>query len=246
MLKFFNSRSKVTIKAMCSKLMLPSERSWCKEHTPAKWRHMSYGKKVNVQSKCRSKVTVKVTWSKVMVLSERSCHKEQWNTHAKYESPISQGKKVISKPKVWQTDGPLNSIWFSLSTCQIWWRCTQQFSLYCVHKVISIYVQSDLDLWDKKSIGFIPSPWLTCLYVWARHTQWFSLYRVQKGYFHILCQLWPWSLISKTYHHNKQGTQRFSFYRVHKVKHEGHTTRLTDRQNHSSVTVSPPQSAARA
>ena len=31
---------------------------------------------------------------------------------------------------------------------------TQQFSIYRVHKLISIYVPSDLDLWPPKSIGF--------------------------------------------------------------------------------------------
>ena len=60
-------------------------------------------------SKCRSKVTVKVTWSKfwyhqkVLVIR---------NTHAKYESPISQGKLDMclrntdapggKKVKIWQ------------------------------------------------------------------------------------------------------------------------------------------------
>ena len=46
---------------------------------------------------------------------------------------------------------------------QVWWKSTQRFSLYGVHKLISIYVHYDLDLWPSKSIGFILSPWLTCL-----------------------------------------------------------------------------------
>ena len=49
-------------------------------------------------SKCRSKVTV--MWSKLWY------HKKGLvirNTHAKYESPISKGKKVIGKQKVWQS-----------------------------------------------------------------------------------------------------------------------------------------------
>ena len=37
------------------------------------------------------------------------------------------------------------------------------------------------DLWPLKSIGFILSSWLTCLYqAWQRNTQRCSLYRVQK------------------------------------------------------------------
>ena len=31
--------------------------------------------------------------------------------------------------------------------CQVWWKYTQQFYLYHVHKVISILVYYDLDLW---------------------------------------------------------------------------------------------------
>ena len=37
MLKFFESRSNVMIKVLWSKLMLPPERSWCKEHTRQIW-----------------------------------------------------------------------------------------------------------------------------------------------------------------------------------------------------------------
>ena len=38
MLKFLESRSKVTIKVMWSKRMLQPERSWCKEHTSLIWK----------------------------------------------------------------------------------------------------------------------------------------------------------------------------------------------------------------
>ena len=49
--------------------------------------------------KSRSKVTVKVTCSKFMVLLEGLVIR---NTHAKYESPISQDKKVMPNNKVFQ------------------------------------------------------------------------------------------------------------------------------------------------
>ena len=49
--------------------------------------------------KSRSKVTVKVTCSKFMALSEGLVIR---NTHAKYESPISQDKKVMPNNKVFQ------------------------------------------------------------------------------------------------------------------------------------------------
>ena len=49
--------------------------------------------------KSRSKVTVKVTCSKFMVLSEGLVIR---NTRAKYESPISQDKKVMPNNKVFQ------------------------------------------------------------------------------------------------------------------------------------------------
>ena len=49
--------------------------------------------------KSRSKVTVKVTCSKFMLLSEGLVIR---NTHAKYESPISQDKKVMPNNKVFQ------------------------------------------------------------------------------------------------------------------------------------------------
>ena len=35
--------------------------------------------------------------------------------------------------------------------CQVWWRSTQRFSLYRVHKLISIYVNCDLNLWPLTS-----------------------------------------------------------------------------------------------
>ena len=46
--------------------------------------------------KSRSNFKVKVTRSKIMVPCERSCHKD----HVQYESPITCGKKVITKVKV--------------------------------------------------------------------------------------------------------------------------------------------------
>ena len=41
------------------------------------------------------------------------------------------------------------SLW--LNVCQDWWRSTQRFSLYCVHKLITIYVYCDLDFWPLTS-----------------------------------------------------------------------------------------------
>ena len=38
-----------------------------------------------------------------------------------------------------------------LHVCQVWSRSTQRFSLFCVHKLISIYVHCDLDLWPLTS-----------------------------------------------------------------------------------------------
>ena len=50
---------------------------------------------------------------------------------------------------------PSKSIGFILSTwlsvCQDWSRSTQRFSCYRVHKLISIYVHCDLDLWPLTS-----------------------------------------------------------------------------------------------
>ena len=56
---------------------------------------------------------------------------------------------------------------YGYRVCQVSWRSTQQFSLYLVHKLkkklISIYVNCDLDLWPPKSIGFILSSLWTCM-----------------------------------------------------------------------------------
>ena len=49
--------------------------------------------------KCRSKVTVKVTRSKLVVPSESLVIK---NTLAQYESPMSNGKKVLCRVNVFQ------------------------------------------------------------------------------------------------------------------------------------------------
>ena len=52
-------------------------------------------------SKGRSKVTVKVTLSKFMVPAKGKGLVIR-NTYAKYESPISYGKKVMCRVKVFQ------------------------------------------------------------------------------------------------------------------------------------------------
>ena len=43
--------------------------------------------------------------------------------------------------------------------CQVWSRSTQWFSYYHFHKLISICVHCDLDLWPSKPIGSILLPW---------------------------------------------------------------------------------------
>ena len=74
MLKFFKSRSKVTVKVTCSKFMVSLERS-CHNMKALTltikklWPMLKF-------FKSRSKVTVKVTSSKLMVPLERSCHKD--------------------------------------------------------------------------------------------------------------------------------------------------------------------------
>ena len=54
------------------------------------------------------------------------------------------------------------------------------------------------DLWPSQSIGFILSPWLTCLPSLIKNRTRFSCYRVHKliSIYHI-CPLWPWPLTSK-------------------------------------------------
>ena len=79
---------------------------------------------------------------------------------------------------------------------QVWWRSTQRFSLYGVHKLISIYVHYDLDLWPSKSIGFILSPWLICLPSLIKKSTTVKSLLCSQAYFH-RCPLWPWPLTSK-------------------------------------------------
>ena len=51
--------------------------------------------------KSRSNFKIKVTRSNIMVPCERSCHKK-YICAKKYESPLSSGKKVMAKDKVFQ------------------------------------------------------------------------------------------------------------------------------------------------
>ena len=39
----------------------------------------------------------------------------------------------------------------AMVVCQVWWKSTQRFSLYRFHKLISIYVNCDLNLWPLTS-----------------------------------------------------------------------------------------------
>ena len=67
------------------------------------------------------------------------------------------------------------------STCLLWpWPLN---GLYGVHKVISIRVLCDLDLWPWKSIGNILSSWTICVP---------GLMKI-----HSTCLLWPWPLTLK-------------------------------------------------
>ena len=52
------------------------------------------------------------------------------------------------------------------------------------------------DLWPPKSIGFIPSPWSTCLPSMIKKSTKVKSLSCSQGYFHI-CPLWPWPLTSK-------------------------------------------------
>ena len=70
-----------------------------------------------------------------------------------------------------------------------------RFSLYGVHKLISIYVHYDLDLWPSISIGFILSPWLTCLPSMIKKSTTVKSLLHSQAYFH-RCPLWPWPLTS--------------------------------------------------
>ena len=60
---------------------------------------------------------------------------------------------------------------------------------------ISIYVHYDLDLIPLKSIGFILSPWLTCLPSLIKKSTTVKSLLCSQAYFH-RCPLWPWPLTS--------------------------------------------------
>ena len=63
------------------------------------------------------------------------------------------------------------------------------------HKLISIYVHYDLDLWPSKSIGFILSPWLTCLQSLIKKSTTVKSLLCSQAYFN-RCPSWPWPLTS--------------------------------------------------
>ena len=85
-------------------------------------------------SQCRSKVMVKVTC--YFTIGKGVFMR---NTHAKYKSPTSEGKKVISKPKVWQTDRQTDGqtdrrrTKWSLSGAPLCWRHKKRLLLRCIH-----------------------------------------------------------------------------------------------------------------
>ena len=73
---------------------------------------------------------------------------------------------------------------------------TLWFRRYHVHKLISIHVHCDIDLWPSKSIGSILSPWLTCLSSLIKKSTTVQSLLCSQAYFHT-CPLWPWPLTSK-------------------------------------------------
>ena len=119
-LKFSKCRSKVTVKVTCTKYMVPSERSIIRNiHVHAKYESPRLCLKVkkvisksyvqsesfpNVGQRSRSRLCAQNLWYHRKGLVIRK-------THAKYESPLSLGKKIISKPKVWQTDDGQSDPW---------------------------------------------------------------------------------------------------------------------------------------
>ena len=111
------------------------------------------------------------------------------------------------------------------------------------------------DLWPPKSIGFILSPWLTCLpSLIKKYAMVYSLLCSQ-AYFHI-CPLWPWPLTSKInrVHPLIMVNTSANFDKeicngvvsiVLTRSTQGRTETCTHARNHSSVTISPPQRVAR-
>ena len=66
-------------------------------------------------------------------------------------------------------------------------------SLFLYLSVVTL----NFDMWHPKSIGFILSPWLTCLpSSMKKHTVVKSLISCSQAYFYT-CQWWPWPLTSK-------------------------------------------------
>ena len=107
------------------------------------------------------------------------------------------------------------------------WTTVLPFSLYLVHKLISIHVNCDLDHWPPKSIGSILSLGLTCVpSLMSSSNQQFSFNHVHKLFtIHVNCDLdlWPpksigsiLSLWLTCLPSLIKSTQRFSIYHVHK------------------------------
>ena len=110
MLKFFKSRSKVTVKVTRSKCMVPSERPCHKEHT------CQILKLYLIVFQSRSKVT------------SRSQFKNMWfrqkglvirYTHAKYESPIYYDKKIMVNVKVFFKSRSKVTVKVTSSKCMV-------------------------------------------------------------------------------------------------------------------------------
>ena len=113
------------------------------------------------------------------------------------------------------------------------------------------------DLWPPKSIGFILSPWLTCLpSLIKKYTMvyFYCVHKVISIYVHCDLDLWPLtSKINRVYplimvnmsakfdKETWNGVVSIVFTR----STDGRTDAHTHARNHSSVTISPPQRVAR-
>ena len=83
--------------------------------------------------------------------------------------------------------------------CQVLRRYTQQYGLFGVHKVISIYVHCDLDLWPltlKINMNYPPTMDNMCATFEEDTLNGLVSIRCSQGYFHT-CSLWPWPLTLK-------------------------------------------------
>ena len=141
-LSFFESRSKVEVKVMKSKILVPKERSFHKEYTCEIWKpyllvkklwpRLSFFSKVGQNSRSRSQSQKFWCWQKGLVTR---------NTHVKFESPIPYGSKVMTKVKFFSKIGQKSR---SRSRSPKFWYNRKVFpegTHTCNMKALSILVQ---------------------------------------------------------------------------------------------------------